>query len=150
MTTSSRKKIELYDNQGCFACGTANPDGIQLKFSLDPNEELVSEFKAEKRFQGFDGILHGGVMALLLDEMMVNLAWIKGFHAVSADLQIRLKKPVRTGETIKLRSRIVCEEKKLVKTEAEALLLDGTRVAEARAVCVKLRTPAKAAYTRMQ
>ncbi len=150
MPPVSGKKLDLFDNQGCFACGSANPDGIRMKFKLDANEELVSEFKAEKRFQGFDGILHGGVMALLLDEMMVNLAWIKGFHAVSADLQVRLKKAVRTGQIVTLRSRIVCEEKKLVKTEAQAFFADGALAAEARAVCVKLKKPAKAVYTRMQ
>ncbi len=144
------RHLQLYDNQGCFACGSANPSGLGMKFSLDSNEELRSEFTAEKRFQGFDGILHGGIVALVLDEMMVNLTWIKGYHAVSAEFHVRLKKAVRTGQKITLRSRIVCEEKKLIKTEAQAFLPNGTLAAEARAVCVKIHKPQKAMYTRMQ
>ena len=150
MSRPPSKKLNLFDNQGCFVCGSANPEGLRMKFSLDADEDLVSSFTAEKRFQGFDGILHGGVMALVLDEMMVNLTWIKGSHAVSAELTVRLKKPVRTGDRVTLRSRIVHEEKKLIRTEAQAFAADGTLVAEASAVCVKIKKTEKAAYTRMQ
>ena len=142
--------LKLFDNQGCYACGSANSEGLRMKFSLDENEDLVSEFTADKRHQGFDGILHGGIMALVLDEMMVNLTWIKGYNAVSAEINVRLKKPVRTGQKISLRSRIVCEEKKLIKTEAQAFGPDGKLVAEAKAVCIKIQKPAKTVYTRMQ
>lgn len=144
------KNFELVDDRWCFACGTDNPHGLKLKFTLDPNDELVSELVPDRRYQGFSGVLHGGVMALLLDEMMVNLAWLKGLNAVSASLEVRFKKPVRTGQKILLRARLICEEKKLVKTEAWATNVDGTVLAEAQAVCVKMKKHESHVSTRLQ
>ena len=134
----SRVSLKLRDNKGCFACGSENPFGMKMQFRMIGDSEMESEFLAEPRFQGFQGILHGGIMALLLDEVMVNLAWKNNMNAVSADLNIRLRKAVRIGDKVILKGRIQSNERKIVRLAATAKSPDGTVYAEAKGVCVKV------------
>jgi uncharacterized protein (TIGR00369 family) len=99
---------------------------------------VEADFTAEPRFQGYAGILHGGILAMLLDEAMVNLAWVKGLGAVSAEIRVRLKRPVPIGERVRLEGRIVSKSRRIVRAAARALLADGTLAAEAESVCVRL------------
>lgn len=139
MRGTKNSSLVLSDNQGCFACGAKNPHGLRMSFKMLQSGEMESEFVPDARFQGFEGILHGGIMALLLDEIMVNLAWKNGLNAVSAELKVRLKKPVPIGQKIILRARIAGQEKRLVRTTAEARLPDGTLAAEAEAACIQIK-----------
>ena len=141
--------IELEDDHRCFACGRDNPHGLRMSFRITEKGEIESNFVPEARFQGFKGIMHGGIMSLLLDEMMVNLAWKRGFHAVSAELTVRLKKPARTGRVIKLCGRIVSAEKRIIRTAAEARDESGELLAEAEAVCVRI-APHKAVVSNQE
>lgn len=131
-------RLRLENDRGCFACGDKNPQGLRMAFALTADGGLRSEFTAEARLQGFRGFLHGGIMALLLDEMMVNLLWMRGHPAVSAEFRVRLKQPVRTGERIVLESRITETTRRLFKTEAQAFSASGGLVAEAGGVCLKI------------
>lgn len=131
--------MRLRDNQWCFVCGRDNPIGLKLEFRMPSENEIESEFVSKPQFQGFEGLLHGGIIMLLLDEVMVNLAWKKGLNAVSADLHVRLKKAVRTGEKVVLKGRIVGEDKRIVRTEAVALSPEGQLLAEARGTCLKIK-----------
>ncbi len=132
------KKLDLVDDGMCFACGNRNPIGLKLTFRLVNESEMESEFTASEHFQGFRGILHGGMMALLLDEIIVNLAWTKGLNAVSCDFRMRLKRASRTGERIHLRARLVELKKRLVTLKAQASGRDGELLAEATAKCVRI------------
>ena len=60
--------MELTGGEFCFVCGKKNPHGLQIDFRLTENGALEGEFIAEERFQGFNGVLHGGILGLLLDE----------------------------------------------------------------------------------
>jgi len=141
ITKISPKKPELIDNRNCFACGEKNPIGLRMSFRLNENDEIESEYVPDDRFQGFQGILHGGIMSVLLDEMMVNLAWKLGHNAVSAELRVRLKRPAKIGEKLFLKGRIDSIERRIVRTSAEARDADGMLLAEADAVCIKIQTP---------
>ncbi len=130
--------LDLMDDKWCFACGSENPIGLKLKFRMASDSEMVAEWLPEKSHQGFKGLLHGGLMALVLDEVMVNLAWKKGLNAVSVDLRIRYKKAVRIGEKVTLRSWIDLHNKRLVRIKSQAESL-GSVVAEAEAQCLKMK-----------
>src|SRR5438876_11586182 len=53
-------------NNGCWGCGPANPDGLQIR-SFAKNGEVVAEWQPEKKYEAFDGVLDGGVIGTLLD-----------------------------------------------------------------------------------
>jgi hypothetical protein len=74
---SSIKKMELNDNsdyQQCFVCGQRNPFGLQLVFYQEQNaqqgETVVSDFRPKVEHQGFPGVIHGGIVAAILDEAL--------------------------------------------------------------------------------
>lgn len=131
--------MKLEDDRMCFACGEKNPNGLQLKFAIDKDDVMKTEFTPQKHHQGFSGIVHGGLIALILDEIMVNLTWKLGKMAVTAEMNVRLKKPAKVGETLYFAGQITKEENRLIYTRAQASKADGTQVALATAKCVKVK-----------
>ena len=132
-------KLELLDDQMCFVCGKENQRGFQLDFKHPKKGRLLAEVVFSKEHQGFKGMVHGGMVAMLLDEMMVNLAWIEGVPAVTADLKVRYKKAVRTGERVLLEGKVEREESRAVYTSASAKNAQGELLATAEAACLKIK-----------
>lgn len=129
--------MKLADDRMCFVCGEKNLDGLQLKFTLD-GEVLKTRFKTEKKYQGYTDIVHGGIVALILDEMMGNLLWRLGISAVTAEFSVRFKQPVYIGEELEFTSRIVKDQGKLLLMEAQAQKIDGPIIATASGKCMKV------------
>lgn len=130
--------MKLEDDKYCFACGEKNSHGLHLKFALDSNI-LSTEFIPQKHHQGFKNIVHGGIIGLVLDEVMVNLLWKLEIHAISAELSVRLKKPAKVGEKIFFKGWICKETDKIIYTEAEAKDEKGAVIATANAKCVLIK-----------
>ena len=85
-------KFETYGN--CFVCGENNTNGLRLSFQIDKERRtLRTTFSASPTFQGWDGIVHGGIISTLLDEAMAKLVYELGYAAVTAFLEIKFKKP---------------------------------------------------------
>lgn len=78
-------------------------------------------------------------MATVLDEMMVNLAWVEKKPAVTAQLNVSLKKAAKVGEKIRLEGRITEEKARVIRTSAVAKNEKGEILAEAEGVCVRIR-----------
>src|SRR3989442_13903180 len=57
------------DYQRCFVCGQRNPNGLHLVFQLDQNT-IVADFQPREEHQGFPGVIHGGIVAAVLDEAL--------------------------------------------------------------------------------
>ncbi len=134
-------KLTLQDDKMCYVCGTDNPQGFKLKFSHPEKALLKSEVVFSKEHQGFKGIVHGGMIGMLLDEMVVNLAWIEQMPAVTAQLNVRLKKAARVGEKIYLEGRIKSIEPKLLTGEATAKNSGGEILAKADVTCLRIPAP---------
>lgn len=128
--------LTLDDDRWCFACGEKNPAGLGLSFSLGGDGVLRTSFTFRKEHQGYAGIVHGGLVGLILDEIMLNLAWRKGIRAVTASLDLRFRKAVRVGERVDFEGRIADRRGRLVRAEAAARDSSGTLVAEAKAKCL--------------
>lgn len=129
--------MELMDDRYCFVCGEKNPHGLRLKFNLE-GDVLKTRFKPDKKYQGYKDIVHGGVIGIILDEMIVNLPWKLGIKAVTAEYTVRLKKPVNVGEELEFTSRILDNKGRLLIVESQAKKLDGTIVAIATGKCMKV------------
>ena len=126
------------DDHFCFACGDKNPDGLKLDFKVE-GEKLIVEYTFPKKFQGYADVVHGGMLSLVLDEVMVNLPWKKyDTPVVSAELNIRLKKPVKVGQKVIFSSWIEKEKGSLVIMNGKAELENGEVVATASAKCLKV------------
>jgi uncharacterized protein (TIGR00369 family) len=97
---SAMKLIPQPDN-ACFGCGGANAQGMQLSFEQDDERQrIVGRFCIGEKYQGGTGYLHGGIIALLLDEVMSKASRFHGERAVTADLRVEYKRPIRAGQEI--------------------------------------------------
>ena len=121
----------------CFACGKGNPIGLKLDFRFE-GEEYVTEFEVRPEYQGWAGIVHGGLLATVLDETMARLLWEKELNAITGRLNVRYHDRLSVGESVTVRARITKQRSPLVETSAKAAKADGTVVAEATAVSMEV------------
>jgi acyl-coenzyme A thioesterase PaaI-like protein len=119
------------DYQSCFGCGRDNPIGLKLVFTWD-GETARAEFTPQAVYQGWPGLVHGGVMACILDEGMGYAALFAVGRCVTAKMEIKLKRPAIVGAPLVITASVRRKSRKLVETHAQASLEDGTPVAEGR------------------
>ena len=85
----------------CFGCGGANDEGMKLTFEQDDtNKKVVGRFVIGPRYQGGGGMLHGGIIAVLLDEAMGKVCRFRNARAVTAEMNIDFVKPIRVDQEI--------------------------------------------------
>jgi uncharacterized protein (TIGR00369 family) len=85
----------------CFGCGGANPRGMKLAFELDDAQQrIVGRFRLGAEYEGASGYLHGGIVAVLLDEAMGKACRFHHVHAVTADLRVEFLRPIRVDQEI--------------------------------------------------
>jgi uncharacterized protein (TIGR00369 family) len=115
----------------CWICGEKNPDGLQLKFDLNKTAKtLQTSFIPTETYQGYDGIVHGGILSALLDEAMAKLAFELGYNAVTAMLNVRFKSLAKVKEKLTIRGKITQANRRLVLAKATIHKEDGTLIAE--------------------
>ncbi|OGO37725.1 MAG: hypothetical protein A2147_00805 [Chloroflexi bacterium RBG_16_57_8] len=117
------------DYNSCFGCGKDNPIGLKLAFQWD-GKTARAEFTPAAAYQGWPGLVHGGIMACLLDEGMGYAALFDTGHCLTAKMQIKLKRPAIVGELLVITSSVKRKTRKLIETTAAVTLKDGTVVAE--------------------
>jgi acyl-coenzyme A thioesterase PaaI-like protein len=112
-------------DQPCFGCGPAHPIGFRLRFERE-GDEVVTRIVPGERYQGPPGIMHGGLVATLADEVG---AWaciaLLGKFGFTASMSCKLHHPVRTGTEVEARARIAADKKRIVDV-AVRLLQNGT------------------------
>lgn len=121
----------MRDGTGCFACGPSNPIGLRLRFSRN-GDTVRAEFTAGRHFQGYDGVLHGGIVAAALDDAMAQLFHMKGQESLTARLEIRFRREAPVGEPLVVTAWLTGGRARLFTAEAALSLPDGTRLAEAK------------------
>lgn len=141
MATSPRKKVflTLTDDQMCFGCGSLNPRGLRLHFTFDSKKKsLKSRWTPSKEFQGYQDILHGGILGLILDEVMGNLLWKLKRPSVTAALEVRFLYPAKVDEPIHFEAHISSQERRVTRMQAKAATPAGKVIARASATYVQL------------
>ena len=104
----------------CIVCGTANPIGLGLDFTVDSKGIVHARFRGSSLFQGYKGILHGGIIAALLDAAMTHCLFHHGVQALTGDLQVRFLKPIPFSAEINLSAEIVGSHPPLYKLKSFA------------------------------
>lgn len=126
----------MRDGSGCFACGPANPIGLRLRFAAD-GETVRAEFTPGPHYQGYDGVVHGGIVAAALDDAMAQLFHMKGQESLTARLEIRFRKEAPVGQRLVVTAWLTGRRARLFTAEAALSLSDGTRIAEAKGTFVR-------------
>ena len=124
--------MRLSNTEVCFVCGADNADGLRLSFEIDADARtLKTQWTPDERFQGFSGIIHGGLVATVLDEAVAKLCVEVGIPAVTAGMDIRFLKPVSVGELLTIHGRIETTNGRVVTGVSEVIKPDGTVAARA-------------------
>lgn len=105
------------EGQPCFGCAPEHPFGFRLRFAVD-GDEVVTRFTPGERYQGPPGIMHGGLVGTLADEIgawtVLGLLERFGF---TASMQMKLLRPVRIGAEVEGRGRITRASARVVHVE---------------------------------
>jgi uncharacterized protein (TIGR00369 family) len=95
------KKFPAKADNVCFGCGGANTAGMKLEFEADTETgHVTGRFKVGKDFQGSMGMLHGGIIAVLMDEAMGKVCRLSEVRAVTAELSVKYLRPIQVDQEI--------------------------------------------------
>lgn len=120
--------VELQDDGYCFVCGKLNAEGLQLSFQKT-EQGITARFSIPRRFQGYQNIVHGGIIAALLDEASVKLLALEGARAVTAEMNLRYRKPLRVEENAEVRAFLKERQKRICLVDAMIKDQSGDTVA---------------------
>lgn len=125
--------IKQPNSEMCFVCGRKNPIGLYMCFHDNEHDEVVSEYTVPERYQGYPGIVHGGVLAAMLDEVVARVSMIGDPHhfMMSVKLAILYRHPVPVETPLRVLGKIVRLRGRLGKAEGKIFLPDGTLACEA-------------------
>ncbi len=117
----------------CFICGRENPRGLYMTFYDDGHDEVVSQYSVPDIYQSYPGIVHGGIVAAMLDEAVGRVALIGDHHhfMMSVRLQVKYRQPVPTEVPLVIKGQVVKLKGRLGKAVGQIWLPDQTVAAEA-------------------
>ena len=103
----------------CLVCGARNPWSLGLCFEVGDADRVWTQFQAHPGLQGYEGILHGGVISGLLDAAMTHCLFHHGVQAVTADLHVRFLKPVPCEALLDVKGWLISVRPPLYRAAAE-------------------------------
>jgi uncharacterized protein (TIGR00369 family) len=115
--------------RGCFGCGDLNPKGLKLAFRLEDGA-AVAEFDPQPHHQGYPGVMHGGLVATILDEAMSWAVYSQGIWAMTARMQVRFRRSVPLARRLRVSARVTNRRHRVVEASAELRDDGGSLLAE--------------------
>lgn len=133
MSETFEEKVYLPNSHHCFVCGESNPAGLKTRFYIE--EGLVkTRLQPQDHHCGYKDIVHGGVVAAVLDECM---GWAAsralGRMCVTAELTIRYLKNVPADRPLTVATDVQKSNRMLAITHGRLEDDDGTLFARAEA-----------------
>jgi len=131
------------NSRSCFVCGLDNHDGLQLTFYQQEGGQVVAETIVPTRFQGYPGVVHGGIVAAMLDEVAMRSAMVDDHlrFMVTAKMTLRYRKAIPVEQPLRLVGRIERAGGSATTATAELRLADGSLGADVEAMMVDYPEP---------
>ncbi|MEO8468773.1 MAG: PaaI family thioesterase [Chloroflexota bacterium] len=129
MTSDLRQSTEMagrrftFEPHRCFACGELNEHGLHLVLHTDATG-CWSELALDPAFQGWEGVVHGGILSTILDEVMGWAVIGRDTWGVTARMTVDFKRPVNVGQAIRAEGVVIDVSRRLLRTEGR--ILDAT------------------------
>ena len=101
----------------CFGCGTLNDIGLKLAFRRSESG-VWAELQPDRRYEGYVGMIHGGVLSAMLDEAMSWAITADGEFAVTGRLNTTFRSPALVGSQLRVEGRVVRQRRRLIDAEA--------------------------------
>ena len=106
----------------CFVCGSSNNYGLNLEFSKTREGTVEAFVLCDSRFEGYPGLVHGGIVSSLLDGAMTNCLFTLGHAPLTAELRVRFCHPLLINEPAVVRAwqnrispRLYCLESEIIQ-----------------------------------
>jgi uncharacterized protein (TIGR00369 family) len=120
----------------CFACGTLNAGGLGLDLHVEPGRSWV-ELALDRRFEGWEGVIHGGILCTILDEVMAWALVGEDNWGVTARMAVDFRRPVEVGMPIRAEGWITRSRRRIVDTAGHIVdAASGAELATATGVYV--------------
>lgn len=128
------------NSKNCFACGLENPFGLQLVFYDNGADEVRCSYEIPDKFNGYPGIAHGGIVAAMMDEVVIRTAMISDPNRfmMTATMEIKYRRPVPTRTPLTLTGKMLRDRGRAARAVGELRLPDGTVAVEAEMMMVDL------------
>ena len=123
-------------HSNCIVCGKSNPLSMRLSYHTFKDGQLKGQFQAHLWLQGYEGMLHGGVISALLDSAMIHCLFHHGLYAVTGDLHVRFLKAVPCDLVIDLSASITSSKPPLFYMQSSLRVGDNIM---ARATATMMR-----------
>jgi len=143
MTTNAqtqKQERKQPNSRHCFVCGLENEYGLGLRFYEVGPDEVTAMVSIPEQYQGYPGVVHGGITAAMLDEVLGRAAMV-GDHnhfRVTAKMEVHYRKPVPIGEVLTLHGKVLKRRGRYAFAHAELRLPDGSIGADADGVLADL------------
>ena len=124
----------------CYVCGRDNSAGLGMEFYDDGEHMVKSMVTPGEQFQGYPGVLHGGVVAAILDEI-VGRSMMAGDHhrfMMTVSMTVQYRHPVPMGQVLTAVGNVVRLKGRIGKAEGKLVLPDGTVACEAQLVLANM------------
>lgn len=111
--------IQVLNEHNCFGCGALNPSGLHLHFYARDDGGVWAPFMPAAAFEGYGGMIHGGIISTLLDEIMAWSLYCHSIWAVTATMTTRFRRPVEVGVPVRLVGRLERDRGRILDVRGE-------------------------------
>ena len=120
--------MPIFDDY-CFACGARNPIGIHMQVNyVEDTLAAESRLALPKEFQGWQEVIHGGILATLLDEIMMHAVWHFAGAGVTLGIDVQFRQPLAPAEMVLVRGKITETKGRRLKAKGEIIRQADNRV----------------------
>jgi uncharacterized protein (TIGR00369 family) len=129
------------NSRHCFVCGLENKMGLHLRFYESAEGQVIVETTVPKQFQGYPGVVHGGIVASLVDEALGRVHMgppDKPRFMFTAKLTVNYRRPVPTEKPIRIVANPIKSKRRSATSVAEIYGPEGELLADANAVLVNV------------
>ena len=99
-------RVKQPNSRMCFICGLENPIGLHLHIYETSPGAVESTYFAPEHFQGYPGVLHGGIVGAIIDEVSGRAHMgsdpLKPRFMFTAKLEVKYRKNVPVGRQLKI------------------------------------------------
>ena len=134
------------NSHGCFICGLANPIGLKMVFHEDQvRNQVRAELTVPETYRGYPGVVHGGIVATILDETSGRALMSDSAHAqtdkdiffVTAKTEVRYRRATPTNTPLVAVGWVEQRSHDRSRVKGELRLADGTLLAECESLVVR-------------
>lgn len=133
---------KLPNSKNCFACGMENPIGLKLQMYADPQTEggVVCEYTVPRVYEGYPGIVHGGVISTIMDEAVSRVFMLQDHNRFmyTARLTTKYRKHVPVEQPLRITGIVVKDRGRVAEARAAIYDASGELLAEGEALMVAL------------